>query len=36
MFLTKKTQVRKKFKGDSTLFLFVIYSLSLSYIHTGV
>ncbi len=43
MFLTKKTYVRKRqwidlhlnFKDDSTLFLFVVYCLSLNYIHTG-
>ncbi len=44
MFLNKKPKSEKsklivlylKFKGNSTLFLFVIYCLSLNYIHTGV
>ncbi len=46
MFLTKKTSKKKSqwidlymnlyMKGDSTLFLFVTYCLSLNYIHTGV
>ncbi len=44
MFLTKKLKSEKSqlidlylnFKGDLTLFLFVIYCLSLNYIHTVV
>ncbi len=44
MFLNKKLRSEKsqliilyrKFKGNLTLFLFVIYCLSLNYIHTGV